>query len=232
MHARTPEELSRIVAVASIQLREASAEQIVGWAGETFGDRLAVASSMADTVVVALAANTAPGVDVLFLDTGYHFPETIGTRDAVAATYPVNVVTLRPEYTVAQQDELYGPDLFARDPNRCCAMRKVAPLARALADYDAWITGMRREDSPTRENIGVVEFDERRGKVKVNPIAGWTADDVAAYLVAHQVLVNPLIADGYPSVGCRPCTTRVSPGADPRSGRWAGTVKTECGLHG
>ncbi|MFC0437793.1 phosphoadenylyl-sulfate reductase [Kutzneria buriramensis] len=232
MDARPRAEIRRIADTAAAQLRDATAEDILSWAGRTFGDRLAVASSMADTVLVDLAARHAPGVHVLFLDTGYHFPETIGTRDAMAAIYPITLVTVTPEQTVAEQDRSYGPRLYTRDPDKCCALRKVAPLDAALEHYDAWVTGLRREDSPTRADTPVIGWDERHGMVKINPLAGWTAEDVAEHAARHGVLQNPLLADGYLSVGCRPCTTRVTPGADPRSGRWLGLVKTECGLHG
>ncbi|WP_043725880.1 phosphoadenylyl-sulfate reductase [Kutzneria sp. 744] len=231
MDARPPAELRRIADRAAAELHDATAEEVLGWAGRTFGHRLAVASSMADTVLVDLAARHAPGVHVLFLDTGYHFPETIGTRDAVAATYPITLVTIVPEQTVAEQDRWYGPRLYTRDPDKCCALRKVAPLAAALKQYDAWVTGMRRDESPTRADTPVIGWDERHGLIKINPLAAWTGADVAEYAVRQGVLLNPLLSDGYLSVGCRPCTTRVSPGADPRSGRWAGRAKTECGLH-
>jgi phosphoadenosine phosphosulfate reductase len=186
---------------------------------------------MADAVVVDLVARALPGVDVLFLDTGYHFVETIGTRDAVAATYDVTVRTLLPRKTVAEQDTTHGRDLFARDPDLCCALRKVEPLQRALGDYDAWVTGLRRDESPARAATPVVSYDEKRGAVKVNPIAAWTQDDVDAYVAEHGVLTNPLLMDGFASVGCFPCTRRVQAGEDARAGRWAGTAKTECGIH-
>jgi phosphoadenosine phosphosulfate reductase len=201
------------------------------WARDAFRDRLVVASSMGDEVLVHLASTAAAGVDVLFLDTGYHFAETIGTRDAVAATYDVNVRTLLPLITVAEQTELHGADLWSRDPDRCCAIRKVEPLERGLSDYDAWVTGMRREDAPTRSDIDVVGWDARRDKVKLNPLAAWTQDDVDAYAEKHGVLMNPLRQIGYASIGCEPCTRPVAPGEDPRAGRWAGSGKTECGLH-
>jgi phosphoadenosine phosphosulfate reductase len=190
-----------------------------------------VASSMGDEVLVHLASVSAAGVDVLFLDTGYHFAETIGTRDAVAATYDVRVRTLLPLLTKDEQAATYGPDLFATDPDRCCAIRKVEPLERGLADYDAWVTGMRREDAPTRSDIDVVGWDTKREKVKLNPLAAWTQDDVDAYAAEHGVLLNPLRQIGYASIGCEPCTRPVAPGEDPRAGRWAGSAKTECGLH-
>jgi phosphoadenosine phosphosulfate reductase len=167
----------------------------------------------------------------VFLDTGYHFAETIGTRDAVAATLPLTVVSVRPELSVAEQDEQYGPDLFARDPDLCCAMRKVAPLRDSLDGYDAWATGLRRDETRDRVIAPVVGWDEDKQRVKVSPLARWTATDVDRYVQENNVLVNPLQFDGYPSIGCWPCTRQVAPGDDPRSGRWAGTSKTECGIH-
>jgi len=201
------------------------------WARDSFRDRLVVASSMGDEVLVHLASTAAAGVDVLFLDTGYHFAETIGTRDAVASTYNVNVRTLLPLITVTEQTEQHGADLWSRNPDRCCAIRKVEPLERGLSDYDAWVTGMRREDAPTRSDIDVVGWDTRRDKVQLNPLAAWTQDDVDAYAEKHGVLMNPLRQIGYASIGCEPCTRPVAPGEDVRAGRWAGSGKTECGLH-
>jgi phosphoadenosine phosphosulfate reductase len=208
--------------------RVAASAAALAWAPDTFGDSLAVASSMGDEALVHLAASHAPHVDVVFLDTGYHFAETIGTRDAVAAVYDVTMNTVLPLITVEQQDAQYGKDLFATDPDQCCALRKVEPLERGLAPYAAWVTGMRREDAPTRSDIPLVGWDAKRDKVKLNPLAAWTHDDVEAYVAANGVLVNPLRADGYPSIGCAPCTRRVSPGEDPRAGRWSGLTKTEC----
>lgn len=210
---------------------DAPAEDILRWAHEAFGDRFVVASSMGDAVVAHLAARVAPGIDVLFLDTGYHFAETLGTRDAVAGTMDVTVRTVLPLLTVAEQDARHGERLFERDPDRCCAMRKVEPLERGLAPYLAWASGLRRDEAPSRRGAGVVEWDAKRGKVKVNPIARWTQDDVDRYVAENNVLVNPLLDEGYPSIGCWPCTRRVTDGADPRSGRWAGTGKVECGIH-
>ncbi|MGE3811908.1 MAG: phosphoadenylyl-sulfate reductase [Candidatus Nanopelagicales bacterium] len=201
------------------------------WAQQRFGERLVVASSMGDEVLVHLASVAAPGVDILFLDTGYHFPETIGTRDAVAAVYDVHVRTLLPLVTLEEQAAEHGPDLWQRDPDACCAIRKVEPLERGLSEYDAWVTGMRREDAPTRKDIDVVGWDSRRSMVKLNPLAAWTQDDVERYAEDHGVLMNPLRQLGYPSIGCAPCTRPVAEGEDPRAGRWAGKAKTECGLH-
>jgi phosphoadenosine phosphosulfate reductase len=224
-------DLEQTALQAGRDLESATAQEVLRWAVETFGDGFAIASSMGDGLLAHLAGSVAPQVDVLFLDTGYHFAETIGTRDAVAATYDVNVRTVLPLLTVQQQDQQYGPDLWSRDPNRCCALRKVEPLARALEPYVAWASGIRRDESVTRRDVGVVEWDGKRGKVKVNPIATWTQAQADAYVVDHGVLVNPLAYDGYPSIGCAPCTHRVAPGEDPRSGRWSGQAKTECGLH-
>ncbi len=228
---RSPDELRELAHVAGAELELAPAADIVAWAVETFGSRFCVTSSMADAVLAHVASRVAPGVDVVFLDTGYHFAETLGTRDAVAATLPVEVVTVRPELTVAEQEARYGSDLWARDPDLCCAMRKVEPLQRALSGYDAWATGLRRDETRTRVITPVVGWDVSKQKVKVSPLARWTQPDVDAYIAEHGVLVNPLVYDGYPSIGCRTCTLRVAPGADARSGRWAGTTKTECGIH-
>ncbi|MFJ7786217.1 phosphoadenylyl-sulfate reductase [Streptomyces albidoflavus] len=226
------DELRTLAERAGAELEEAPALEIVRWAADTFGERFCVTSSMEDAVVAHLASRVRPGVDVVFLDTGYHFPETIGTRDAVEAVLDVNVLTLTPRQSVAEQDAEYGPKLHDRDPDLCCALRKVKPLEEGLAGYAAWATGLRRDESPTRANTLVVGWDARRRKVKVSPIARWTQDDVDAYVARYGVLTNPLLSDGYASVGCAPCTRRVAAGEDARAGRWAGTGKTECGLHG
>jgi phosphoadenosine phosphosulfate reductase len=220
-----------LAAQAAEDFADAPAPEVIKWAVETFGSRVAVTSSMTDAVIIHLAAGVHPGIDVIFLDTGYHFPETIGTRDAVTAVYPVNVINVTPSRTVAEQDAALGPRLYGRNPDLCCYLRKVVPLERALGPYDAWITGVRREETTARSDTKVVEWDPRRQMVKVNPIANWSQDDVEAYIAEQGVLVNPLVDEGYPSIGCATCTMRVAPGADPRSGRWTGTGKTECGIH-
>jgi phosphoadenosine phosphosulfate reductase len=216
---------------AAERLEGATPQEILRWAADTFGARFAVSSSMGDGVLASLAGSVVPGVDVIFLDTGYHFAETIGTRDAVAQVYDVNVRTVLPLLTVTQQDAEHGAELWRRDPDACCAMRKVEPLGRALEDVDAYATGIRRDEAATRARTPVVEWDERRGKVKVNPLAAWTQAEVDAYITENGILVNPLQYDGYPSIGCAPCTRRVAEGEDPRAGRWAGSDKVECGLH-
>ncbi|WP_369068593.1 phosphoadenylyl-sulfate reductase [Kineococcus terrestris] len=228
---RSAEELRAVAAAAADRLAGAGADEVAAWAAAEFRGRLAVACSMADAVLPHLVAGHAPGVDVLFLDTGYHFAETRGTRDAVAATMDVRVVDVLPRLSVAAQDEEFGARLHERDPSACCRMRKVEPLAAALAGYEAWVTGVRRDEAPTRAGTPLVQFDERHGLVKLNPLAAWSADDVQRYADEHGVLVNPLLSQGYPSIGCAPCTRPVAVGADPRSGRWAGSAKTECGIH-
>jgi phosphoadenosine phosphosulfate reductase len=227
----TREELRALAERAGDELADASAIEVLTWADEQFGSGWCVTSSMADAVVPHLASRVRPGVDVLFLDTGYHFAETIGTRDAVAATLPVTVRTIAPKRTVAEQDASFGPRLYERNPDQCCALRKVMPLRESLKSYAAWASGLRRDEATTRADAKVVEWDARRSMVKLNPIAAWTQDDVDAYIAEHGVLVNPLLFDGYGSVGCAPCTRRIKPGEDARAGRWAGTAKNECGLH-
>lgn len=227
----TEADLRRLAEHGAAELDGADAATLLAWTDEHFGGNYVVASNMQDAVLVDLASRIRPGVDVLFLDTGYHFAETIGTRDAVEAVYDIRVVNVTAEHTVAEQDELLGKDLFARDPNECCRLRKVAPLRKALQGYSAWVTGIRRLESPTRANAPLVSFDEAFGLVKINPLAAWTDEDIQAYIDANGVLVNPLVDEGYPSIGCAPCTAKPAEGADPRSGRWLGSAKTECGLH-
>jgi phosphoadenosine phosphosulfate reductase len=224
-------DLQELAELGAAELEGASAMDLLRWTDENFGGTYVVASNMQDAVLVDLAAKVRPGVDVLFLDTGYHFVETVGTRDAVEAVYDINVVNVTPENSVAKQDELFGKDLFAREPNECCRMRKVEPLSKALRGYSAWVTGLRRVEAPTRANAPLISWDKAFGLVKINPIAAWTDEDMQNYIDANDVLVNPLVFEGYPSIGCAPCTAKPIAGADPRSGRWAGTSKTECGLH-
>ncbi|ULE31941.1 phosphoadenylyl-sulfate reductase [Mycobacterium sp. IDR2000157661] len=235
----TESDLQALAERGAAELAGASAVDLLRWTDEHFGDAggpaggsdYIVASNMQDAVLVDMAAKVRPGVDVLFLDTGYHFVETIGTRDAVEAVYDVNVVNVTPEKTVAEQDELFGKNLFAREPNECCRMRKVEPLSKALRGYSAWVTGIRRVEAPTRANAPLISWDKAFGLVKINPLAAWTDEDMQAYIDTNGILVNPLVEEGYPSIGCAPCTAKPIQGADPRSGRWAGTGKVECGLH-
>lgn len=232
MNATMTEDDLRALAIrGAAELDGATAAELLAWTEMHFAGRYVVAANMQDAVLIDLAVKVRPGVDVLFLDTGYHFAETIGTRDAIESVYGVNIVNVTPEHTVAEQDRLLGRDLFARDPERCCRLRKVEPLGAALGNYSAWVTGIRRVDSPTRADSPLITFDEAFKLVKVNPLAAWTDDDMHAYIETHRVLLNPLIDEGYPSIGCKPCTAKPAEGADPRSGRWQGLDKTECGLH-
>jgi phosphoadenosine phosphosulfate reductase len=223
-------DLSELAVIANHDLEDATATEILTWAYQEFGSGLAITSSLADTVMIHLAEQVAPGIDVIFLDTGYHFVETIGTRDAVKAVHNVNLLSITPIQSVAEQDATWGKDLFARNPDQCCALRKVQPLNAALKGYSAWATGLRRDDSPSRADTPIVSWDAQRNLVKIAPIARWTDDDVADYIEKNGLMVNPLLEDGYPSIGCAPCTHRVE-GGDPRAGRWAGLAKTECGIH-
>jgi phosphoadenosine phosphosulfate reductase len=229
--AEDAKQMRTLAEQAAEELADASAEEIIRWATDTFGDRICITSSMTDAVIIHLASAVKPGIDVVFLDTGYHFPETVGTRDAVDVVYPVRMLNITPSRSVAEQDAELGPRLYGRNPDLCCYLRKVEPLERALKNYDAWITGVRRDETNSRRDMHVVEWDDRREMVKVNPIIGWTSKQVDEFIADNNVLVNPLVYDGYPSIGCSTCTARVEGGADPRSGRWKGTGKTECGIH-
>lgn len=202
----------------------------VQWAHQTFGD-LVLMSSMGDEVLVHLASEAAPGIEVAFIDTGYHFAETLGTAHAYEVTRPLRLLTVTPVQTVAEQDAQYGPRLHERDPDLCCKMRKVEPLERTLAGRSAWVTGMRRVDAPTRSDIDIIGVDTKRNMVKINPLALWTDEQTQDYALANDVLLNPLREIGYTSIGCGPCTRPTAPGEDPRAGRWAGKNKVECGLH-
>jgi phosphoadenosine phosphosulfate reductase len=201
----------------------AEAERIIAWGVDEFGlDGICVTASMADAVLVSLASNVAPGIEVVFCDTQYHFPETLQTAERIERRHPIRLTVLHPDRS---PDELWRTDVDA-----CCAARKVEPLDRHLAGKLAWISGVRRADSASRAEAQLVETDHR-GLVKINPLVAWTDDDVAAYIESHDVIVNPLLFDGYGSVGCWPCTRRIAAGEDARAGRWAGLAKTECGLH-
>jgi phosphoadenosine phosphosulfate reductase len=228
-----PQVLADLVAEGQERFgHDSTPEAILAWGAAAVGlGRLAIASSFADSVLAHLAARAVPGVDVLFVDTGYHFAETIGLRDAVEEVYDVNVRTLLPILSVDGQAERYGADLNSRDPDACCAMRKVAPFSAALGEYDGWASGLRRDDHNSRGDVQPVMADPRRQMLKINPLAYWTQDRVDEYVQQHSLLENPLRQIGYVSIGCAPCTRPVADGEDPRSGRWAGQAKVECGMH-
>ena len=198
------------------------ASKIIEWAVEQFAPHLAMSASMTDAVLIDLAHKVFPAIEVIFIDTGYHFPETLATVEEVRRHYGLNLRMM----TVARQEE----ELWQADPENCCSAVKVGQLDRALAGKEAWMSGLRRGEAKTRAEAPIVSRD-LRGLIKVNPIATWTDEDVAAYVAANDIIVNPLTLQGYPSIGCMPCTTPVAPGEDPRAGRWRGKDKTECGLH-
>ncbi|RAV31158.1 phosphoadenylyl-sulfate reductase [Corynebacterium heidelbergense] len=219
-----------LVAEWNHRLEGASAEDIIAWAHTHVPGPIAVTMSMQDTVLAELTEGALDNAELVFLDTGFHFPETLETRDKVAERYRLPLRNITPVYSRAEQDRVYGPRLYARNPTACCRMRKVEPLARMLDPFEAWITGVRRADSALRANTPVLEVD-RTGRLKINPLVDWTDDDVDNYIADHDLIINPLTRQGYPSIGCATCTLPVAEGEDPRAGRWAGTSKTECGLH-
>ena len=200
----------------------APAEEIIAWAIASFGPRICLTTSLTDAVLVDLAWRVDPSVEIVFLDTQYHFPETLQTLESVRERYRPNLRVMSPSFE--------PDDLWQIDTDLCCKRRKVEQLDSMLAEKDAWMTGLRRADSTGRADTAIVARDGR-GLVKVNPIATWTDAQVDAYIARHDVPVNPLVAAGFPSVGCWPCTKSVVDGEDIRSGRWAGSGKTECGLH-
>ena len=199
-----------------------SAGAIIRWAVESFHPHLCLAASMTDAVLIDLAVNVEPSIEVVFIDTGYHFPETLETVEQVRRRYGLNLRIM----TVAAHDE----ELWKIDPQNCCSAVKVGQLDRALQGKAAWMSGLRRAESPTRVNAPIVARD-LRGLVKVNPIATWSDIDVEGYIRDHDVPMNPLVERGYPSIGCMPCTQPVADGEHARSGRWNGNGKMECGLH-
>lgn len=212
---------------------EKTPQELLALAVERFGTKVALACSFGaeDVVLVDMLVKINPEVPIFYLDTDKHFRETYETRDRLSARYGISFVQVKPALTLEEQAARYGERLWERDPNLCCNLRKVEPLARFLREFDAWITGIRREQAPTRANARKVEWDAKFGVVKFNPLADWTFKDVWRYIHENNVPYNPLHDRGYPSIGCECCTRPVKPGEDFRAGRWAGFNKTECGLH-
>lgn len=212
---------------------EKTPQELLALAVERFGTKVALACSFGaeDVVLVDMLVKINPEVPIFYLDTDKHFRETYETRDRLSARYGISFVQVKPALTLEEQAARYGERLWERDPNLCCNLRKVAPLAGFLREFDAWITGIRREQAPTRANARKVEWDAKFGVVKFNPLADWTFKDVWRYIHENNVPYNPLHDRGYPSIGCECCTRPVKPGEDFRAGRWAGFNKTECGLH-
>lgn len=200
----------------------APASSVIGWARDRFGEDLVLASSFQDCVLIDLAVSVFPDIQVVFLDTGYHFPETLEYVEKVRHRYDLNLQVVRP---------LVSPGESPCGTEACCRLRKVEPLGRALAGKAAWMTGLRRVEAATRAEAAIVSWDASKGLVKVNPLAAWDDLDVVGYAKDHGLPEHPLSSDGYLSIGCAPTTRPVSPGEDPRAGRWAGTDKTECGIH-
>jgi len=210
------------LAEISDRFETASASAVLRWARDRFGASLVLASSFQDCVLIDAAARQYPEIEVVFLDTGFHFPETLDYVETVRRRYDLNLRVLGPAL---------GPGEWPCGTDRCCELRKVAPLAQALEGRDAWMTGLRRTEAATRAEAPIVGWDEGRGLIKVNPLATWTDRDVSGYVIDHGLPVHPLTSQGFLSIGCAPTTRAVLPGEDPRAGRWSGTDKTECGIH-
>jgi phosphoadenosine phosphosulfate reductase len=211
------------LAEASRQLETAPASAAVRWAHERFGSDIVLAASFQDCVLIDLAVNEIPGIEVAFLDTQYHFAETLWYVEQVRGRYDLNLNVVKPKTAL--------DDMWHSDPDACCGIRKVEPLNRALEGRAAWMTGVRRVETATRAQTPIVSWDLGRGLVKVNPIATWTDDDVAGYIRDRELPVHPLAERSYQSIGCWPCTRPVTEGQNARDGRWAGSDKIECGLH-
>lgn len=214
------------------EFENATPETVIRWAVETFPNiTFACSFGAEDVVLVDMLQKISPSTDIFYLDTDFHFKETYETRDRIAEKYNLQFVQVKPKLTPEEQAAQHGEKLWEADPNACCNIRKVEPLTRILGQYEAWITGIRRDQAPTRANAKKVEYDTKFGLVKFNPLAAWTSEDVWNYIRANDVIYNPLHDRSYPSIGCEYCTRPVAAGEDPRAGRWSGFEKTECGLH-
>jgi phosphoadenosine phosphosulfate reductase len=207
----------------SREFEHATPNEIVKWAADRFGDGLVMTSSFEAPALVHLVARTAPGTPVVLLDTGFLFDETLAFAQQLHDRFGFTLEVVRPIESVTVD--------YRTDVDACCAARKVEPLQRALAGRTAWITGLQRSDSPERAHTPIVSWDPIRQLVKINPIATWTDGDVALYEELWELPTNPLLAQGYGSIGCWPCTRPVAPGEHHRAGRWAGLAKSECGIH-
>lgn len=210
-----------------------SAAEVLGWALARFGRRIAIASAFGPEgmALIDMATQLRSDVQVFTLDTGLFFPETHELMNEVELRYGLTIERVKPALTIQEQDAQHGASLWQTLPDRCCYMRKVEPLRRKLATLDAWVAAIRRDQTPDRGHARKVEWDTKFGLVKINPLCDWTSEMVWEYLESNDVPYNSLHDRGYPSIGCAPCTKPVRMGDDPRSGRWAGLTKTECGLH-
>jgi phosphoadenosine phosphosulfate reductase len=222
------------VQLQTAELESAAPQDVLRWAAQTYGKRLAIVTSFQPTGIVTLhmMSEIAPDTPVLTLDTGLLFPETYALMDKLERQLKLNLIRVRAAQTVAQQAETQGPALWDRDPDQCCHLRKTVPLGDALEGFDAWITGLRRDQAKGRAGTPVVGWDKKYQKVKLSPFATWTEDMIWTYLTAYELPYNPLHDQNYPSIGCYPCTLAVDPAVeDKRAGRWANRGKTECGIH-
>jgi phosphoadenosine phosphosulfate reductase len=210
-----------------------SPELILHWAFESFGSGVAVSSAFGaeGMVVIDIAHGLRRPFRVFTLDTEFLFPETYNLMDQIEQRYSVTIEKIYSLTSIKEQERTYGPELWTRDPDRCCNLRKVEPLRRKLSELTAWVTSIRRDQTVDRAYAGKIEWDEKFGLVKINPIADWSSKQVWQYIREHEIPYNPLHDRGYPSIGCTHCTRAVRPGEDARAGRWSGFSKKECGLH-
>jgi phosphoadenosine phosphosulfate reductase len=229
----TPEITANQITVANRLLQEATPQDILRWAVERFHPRLTMATAFGaeGCCLIHMLAEIEPGVRIFNLDTGYQFDETLELCERIKERYGIEVELVRPELTVAEYEGKHGGPLYRGRPDQCCHDRKIVPLQRALAGYDAWVSAIRRDQTFHRARADVVQWDARFGLLKVNPLLTWTRRDVWRFLPAHDIPYNPLYDEGYASIGCRPCTSAVSEGEEERAGRWPGTAKQECGLN-
>lgn len=224
----TQEELKEV----SDSLEDKTPQEILQWVIDNFHtDDFALACSFGEPVLLDMLVKLKPDARIFCIDTGLHFKETMELKDEIEEKYGITIECWRPALTIEEMERDYGPELWKRNPDLCCNIRKVQPLREVLGGLKAWITGIRRDQSPTRKDAPIVSFDIRHGLVKVNPLVNWKAKDVWDYMKENDVPYNRLLDQAYASIGCEPCTRPIKPGEDERSGRWAGFNKTECGLH-
>lgn len=231
--ARTTTLVEADLQYLSTQFEGRPAEEIVAWAIAQYSPRIAMTSSFGTEgiVLIDLLAKQSIKLRVIFLDTGFHFTETEKLKDAIQQRYDLEIIEQRAEISVEEQARQYGDKLYERDSDACCRIRKVEPLKQALSNLDAWVAALRRDQSPSRANIQHIEWNAKHNLVKINPLATWTRKDVWNYIFKHKLPYNLLHDEGYTSIGCWPCTKKVSDGDHERSGRWAGQGKVECGIH-
>jgi phosphoadenosine phosphosulfate reductase len=221
------------IAKANALLAYATPQEVLRWAVEMFYPKLTMATAFGaeGCCILHMLADIQPKVRVFNLDTGYQFKETLDLRERIKDRYGIEVEYIRPEMTVAEYEEEHGGPLYRHRPDQCCHDRKILPLRRAVVGYDAWISAIRRDQTTDRAAAAVVQWDAKFNLVKVNPLLAWTKKDVWSFVLKHEIPYNPLHDQGYPSIGCWPCTQAVGNGDDERAGRWAGLKKKECGLH-